>query len=234
MSGVRTGGDDMRRTLVRGLIAAAVLMSFSTATYAATPVITCGASVVGVAELLGDLDCSNYAGHALTLDGTLKLNGHVLTGHADTLSSWQTVDCPGSDCKIKGPGTISGGAIGVAGRVRVKLTDVTVTGAHTGVIATFALIKSSHIIGNGQVVDDGAVGLVGGVILVPRRLVMVNSRVEQNGFYGVLGSGEFQSSIQVKGSTIIDNGNVAAFCTPDRLAGCADIVKPRWTVKTGQ
>ena len=193
---------------------------------AATIVTTCGSTVVGTATLAADLDCSAYPGAAVNLNGRLKLNGFTLTGSATASGGIATVDCqqaPSNKCQVFGPGTIQGGGIGVTG-FRVLLKDVKVTGAHTGVLAPKAVIKSSLIVDNGL---DGPLSssqeFLGGGVLVPRTLLMLKSTVTGNGFYGVLATGDVGEGARIMKSTVTGNGVVAAYCSGQPL-GCADLV----------
>ena len=82
-------------------------MSLATTTADAqmTQVTTCGQIVSGDAELAADLDCTGFTDdEALTIEGTLHLNGHTLTGGPS-----YAVHCPQGACTIVGPGTIRGG-----------------------------------------------------------------------------------------------------------------------------
>lgn len=188
-------------------------------------VTSCGSTVTGVGELVGDLDCSAYAANAVTVHGTFKLNGHTLTGAADTSLDPITVACGNhGSCTILGPGTIAGGAFGISGR-SVKMKDVTVSGAGTGIDAARARLRSCTITGNGQVVsaNDGPGTLGGGGVAIGYRLSMTDSHVTGNGFYGVLHHGELQSALDIKRSVITGNGNVAAYCA-DHIVSCGDIV----------
>src|SRR5262249_49988775 len=150
--------------------------------------------------------------------------GHTLTGYADSTSEYITVSCNPlvRGCKIVGPGTISGGGIGVLGNY-VRMTDVTVSGAGTGVEASRARIRSCKVVGNGQVVPANLGSVQGGGITVGWRLAMIDSTVTGNGFYGVAGHGEINAGIAIKRSTIPGNGNVPAYCA-DPPVSCGDIV----------
>lgn len=89
----------------------------------------CGQTVYGKGHLAADLDCSTGVLQTIQLYGRLDLNGHTLTGPAQTFA----IECPGK-CKITGPGTITGttGA-GVLGRRTMVMEDVTLTGLDTAV-----------------------------------------------------------------------------------------------------
>jgi hypothetical protein len=126
---------------------------------APVPITTCGQSVEGVAELAGDLDCSAFPGPALTLRGTLELRGHTLVGHP----GHDVVYCP-RRCLVRGPGTVTGGAGGVAdspfglvpldGQGTVAVVDASVVGNRRfGVNARRGRVVRSTI-------ADSEVGLV--------------------------------------------------------------------------
>ncbi len=98
---------------------------------AATPVTQCGQALVGKGELVGDLDCSGTVGPAVLIQrGSLALNGHVLTTGPNV-----AIDCT-SDCKITGPGVLTGVGSGVVGRRGLTLKDVTITVSGSAVTAS--------------------------------------------------------------------------------------------------
>jgi hypothetical protein len=190
-------------------------------------VTSCGTTLVGVGELVGDLDCSGYNGPAVIVDGTLRMNDHTLTGYTDAEGIQPTVDCYSNgirSCAIVGPGKIVGGGIGVYGPF-VRMKYVTITGAGTGIDAGRAHLRSCKIDGNGQVIP-GLGNVLGGGIAIGYRLTLVDSTVTDNGFYGIYHHGQLQSKLDLKRSTIVGNGNVAAYCS-GRPINCGDIVT--WT-----
>ncbi len=151
---------------------------------AIVPVTSCGLTVVGRAELTGDLDCSAYPGHALMIDGTLELNGFTLTGSASGSNLYDAVHCTGRcRVKVKGPGTIVGGFVGVSG-IRVLVTgEVTIhDAAGFGVLGAIVRVVRSHVHTNGS---GAGVGPDGGGGVDGDKVSVVQSTVEDNAAYGI-------------------------------------------------
>lgn len=172
---------------VHALLVALVAFPFlhpARSSAAVVPVTACGMTIVGRAELVGDLDCSAYAGHALALDGTLELNGFTLTGNTGGGNLYDAVHCTGRcRVKVKGPGTIVGGSVGVSG-IKVLVTgEVTVHDAgEWGVLGAILRVVRSHVHTNGVALGvgaDGGGGVNGGTVSV------VRSTIENNASYGV-------------------------------------------------
>jgi hypothetical protein len=214
---------------LRGIVGAAAMSAalvIAGHAYAATPITSCGMSVVGNAVLVANLDCSSHAGPALSLDGRLKLNGFTLTGNADQVAGTATVDCgQNGRCRVQGPGAIHGGTYGVSGNM-VKLKKLQISGALTGVAARSAYLKDVKIIDNGLIApgeDEVVDGLYAGGGIYGHKLFIVGSEIRNNGWYGVLGLGDTGELPRVHRSTVVDNGSVAAYC--DRVVGCADFVQ---------
>jgi hypothetical protein len=84
---------------------------------APVPVTACGQSVAGRGELVDDLDCSAFDGDAVVLRGRLVLNGFVLKGHPDH----SVIRCPGQGCRVRGPGTVTGGGTGISASGNVSV-----------------------------------------------------------------------------------------------------------------
>ena len=136
------------------LVALAVVL-LATRASAQTTVTTCGQEVKGFASLAADLDCTGFQGGPnVTLHGgKLSLGGHTLTG--GTIG----VYCDGN-CKIEGPGTITGSAlIGIiAFGVPLKLTQVDVTNhAQMGIECweSCGILGPATISGNGTGIRSG-------------------------------------------------------------------------------
>jgi hypothetical protein len=149
-----------------------------------TAVTSCGMTIDGNAELTADLDCSGFAGHAVILDGSLALNGFTLTGNATDPAGYSVVDCTDKcHVKIKGPGTIVGGATAVSGREVVVTKEVLVRdAANWGITGAKVRVTRSHVHDNGFAL---AVGLDGGGGVWGGKVVTVRSTIERNATYGV-------------------------------------------------
>lgn len=90
---------------------------------AQTVVSTCGQEVESFGILNDDLDCTGFPGHAVEIHGgKLNMNGHTITGGV------VGVYCD-ANCKISGPGTITGstGTGVLAFQCPLRLTQVDVT-----------------------------------------------------------------------------------------------------------
>ncbi len=165
-------------------VAVAVLASAATPSAARVMLTSCGQVVVGSAELGGDLDCSGYAGHAVVLDGSLRLNGFTLTGNSTDPAGYSAVDCT-AKCRvrIKGPGTIVGGTTAVSGtQVRLSKEIVVRDAVAWGVVGAQVKASTVYVHDNGlglAVGPDGGGGISGGKITVQR------STVDDNGSFGV-------------------------------------------------
>jgi hypothetical protein len=180
----------MRRSALawipRTLLAFAVTTIWSPAPSSAALVTltSCGTVVVGRAQLTADLDCSAYPGHALVLDGNLSLNGFTLRGNSTDPAGYSAIDCTGKcRVRIKGPGTIVGGATAVSGE-KVKLSkEITIRdAAEWGVVGAIVRASTVDVHANGAglpVGPDGGGGIGGGKITV------IRSHVDNNGSFGV-------------------------------------------------
>jgi hypothetical protein len=184
---------------------------------AQTSVTSCGQSFRGAGVLAGDLDCSGFTGHAVTIErGKLDLQGFTISG-----STGYGVSCP-SNCKIVGPGTITGSRLqGVRAARGVKLFNVTITNSgNSGVDASNnkgtskALLKGCTITGNANfgVEADKSVGATastisgngtGGVAAGPNRgcnaghVALKDSTVTGNGTDGSCGVAFSCADVQV-------------------------------------
>jgi len=130
-------------------MAALALVLLATQAPAQTTITTCGQEVKGFASLAGDLDCTGFAGNAVTLHGgKLYLNGHTLIGGA------VGVYCDGN-CKVYGPGAVSGSTgIGIlAFGVPLQLTQVDVT---NHAVAGAECSKTCRITGPATVSGNGS------------------------------------------------------------------------------
>ena len=170
------------RAILSSLAILVLLLPFTAE--AKVGVTSCGMTIAGSAELTGDLDCSAYPGHALVLDGSLKLNGFTLTGNATDPAGFSVVDCTGK-CRIKitGPGAIVGGSTAVSGGKVVVKKEVVVRDAGAwGVSGADVRIGLAYIHSNGgalAVGPTGGGGVNGGKINVSR------STIANNASYGV-------------------------------------------------
>jgi hypothetical protein len=119
------------------MVAAVARLTFAFCLFAAgsafagyTDVTTCGQVVVGKGRLVADLDCTGITQPAIEVDGRLDLGGFTLTGGGTNFA----IHCVSHRCKIFGPGTITGpGGVGVLGRNRLLMKDVTLTDMAGGV-----------------------------------------------------------------------------------------------------
>jgi hypothetical protein len=188
------------------------------------PVSACGTVVIGRGELVADLDCSAYPGSAVVLVGRsrLLLNGFSIS--ANTSMQGQDVaaiqcvwSSPGrvESCKIRGPGTLTGGTIGIDGGLKPSVSDVIVAGAGTvGVLGGKLVMRRSVIQGNGAL----AVQYDGGGV----RAASVSLRdcdVSGNARNGVWSNG---GRLRLVRSSVTGNG-VDAGCESEPNL-CADLV----------
>ena len=175
---------------------------------AQTVVTTCGQETSGRAVLNADLDCTGFNGYALTMHGgKLTLNGHTITG------STTPVFCD-ADCKIVGPGTITGstafGVNGYGATVRMRQVDLS-NNAYDGL----QCFKSCFVEGPATISGNGAGIRSGG-----------NSKVKNVTITGNLGYGVKAANVPetarviVQGSTI--SGNGTAGVVADVLARVSD------------
>jgi hypothetical protein len=174
----------MPRSSLAAALLAAALLTASDGHAARVTLTTCGQTVVGSADLAGDLDCSTYPGHAVVLDGSLRLNGFTLTGNASDPAGYSAVDCTGKcRVRIKGPGTIVGGSTAVSGnQVRLSKEIVVRDAVEWGVAGAEVKASTVWIYDNGlglTVGPEGGGGIAGGKVNVKR------STIESNGSYGV-------------------------------------------------
>ena len=167
-----------------------------------TLVNTCGQVVVGNGFLAADLDCTGFAGDAVTLSGgTLDLRGFTLTG-----GQQDGVECTDSCAVVSDPagGTITGsqGAgvfVTLAGAV-LTLADVTisgntlngVTGPGSGVVKVFR----ATITGNTK----------SGILAHAKRVLVYDSTLSSNGEAGVYDGIASRSTMSIKNSMVSDNG----------------------------
>ncbi len=141
----------MRSPRVTLLIAAGILFA-PASTPAIELIVSCGQFVRGSGALIGDLDCSATDDDAVKLQGRLHMNGHVLTGHP----AHAAVRCLKGACRIDGPGTISGAAVGVRSDKNTRLISVTVS---NNVGAGVHALKKARLDGS-SVFDNGGTGVI--------------------------------------------------------------------------
>lgn len=225
-------------------VAITVLLAGSSAAWAVTPVTTCGQIVHGVGELVGDLDCSTgERGSAVSLDGTLRLNGFTITGMHGGIG----VGCSFERCRIVGPGTITGPndvSMGVyyGGSRTLHLVDVTIQGVR-GQAAQSSLGKvrvlRSTITNNGGFI--GPDGIFGGGVRARGRAMIKDSTITGNVINGVQVtketylSGRAVSKVIAKNSVIDSNGTAPDCDVTAQEDPCGDIVsfqKPALRVTT--
>ena len=186
----------------------------------AVDVTTCGQVVpendVGV--LQADLDCKgaprtcsyyantpcvsddvcNHAGVGRCLSqavilgkgATLQLNGHTIVADGSSgLGVWCAHPALNVRCTVQGPGEIVGGEIGV-GAYRLVIQDVSIHGAHQGVVAP-TVVVATNVTADG----NGLFGLYAG------RLTATNVSASNNANAGI-----FSPRIRGTGVTTNDNG----------------------------
>lgn len=193
-----TGAERSARAAALGFVA--ILCMATPAWPAVTQVTYCGQSFLGQGVLAGDLDCSGFTGHAVTIErGRLALNGFTIRA-----AGYYGVHCE-TTCRVLGPGTITGngldgihaeqwviarnlsitgnGLSGIfarsiydAGRTLVRHLIITNNGLHGIEVDSLALVRDSRISGNGR--DGINVGMpacdTGGKLAVSRSTVSNN------------------------------------------------------------
>ena len=122
------------RTLLGSLVALGMLAMVPAAVFAAQPL--CGATLTSNTTLNADLDCSAYAGDALTFGAnkvTLNLNGHTLWGPtgSDGYTGVYT-DGYNKDTVTNGKITNYDHAVYSDGSNRTTISKLTITGEGTG------------------------------------------------------------------------------------------------------
>jgi len=97
---------------------------------AAVDITTCGQTFEDTATLIGDLDCSGFAGPAIEGSGTFDLAGHVLTAGDDIAFRCTTGRCTvvstGMPAEIVGAASSPKVCIWASGGTRLEVNDVTV------------------------------------------------------------------------------------------------------------
>jgi cysteine-rich repeat protein len=167
-----------------------------------TLVNTCGQAFAGNGFLAADLDCTGFAGDAVTLGGgTLDLRGFTLTG-----GQQNGVECTASCTIVSDPagGTITGSqgagvSLTLPGAV-LTITDVTiggntqngVDGPGSGVVKVFR----ATITGNAK----------SGILAHAKRVLVYDSTISSNGETGVYDGVASSSTMSVKNSMVTDNG----------------------------
>jgi hypothetical protein len=215
-------------------------------------VTTCGQVVSGPSELAADLDCSAYAGDAITVErGPLYLRGHALIGNASGDPDFAAVECSNGvlvrRCRVVGPGEIRGASAGVRGGFvgisnallvenvrgivasRLRAEDIEISGSESMAISLYGpVIKSSiqraTISGNGAGVVAWSCGGCGSPAGV---------RIRDSIVSGNTGSGLHVAPLRlvIKNSDITGNAldqqapecTEFAFSISGHLDGCADI-----------
>ena len=87
---------------IHALVLTTILLAGAAAVAATETVVNaCGQETSGPATLAADLDCTGFAGRAVTMHGgTLAMNGHTIRGGA------VGIECDAA-CRIIGPGTVT-------------------------------------------------------------------------------------------------------------------------------
>jgi hypothetical protein len=191
----------VRCTAVLATILAAVLVATPLPGYAGLPFVisSCGQYVDDQNAALGvDLDCSATGAPAVRLRrANLNLAGHTIIGSPDP--GMFTIRCI-ERCSVEGPGTVSGGSVGIGdpelpGVVRVR--GLTVRGAvGEGIIGARVIVRASLVTENGLL--TGSCGIFSGA----RTTKLVRSMVTGNGC-GIFNHGQRRALI--KTSIVTDN-----------------------------
>ena len=203
------------RIAAAAILAAGLALSARRAVAGSTNVSKCSSVIVrGRSVLTRDLDCTSvYPSTGVLIDhGTLFLNGHTLITSGTT-----AVDCIGN-CRIVGPGTITGDGNGVYGRKSVSIRDVDFS-VTVGAIAAFnakgtGKVKLSNVTitgGIGGVYTDGAARIEDSTIAIA-------------GGVGVSSGTTDATGCITKGTVLLRSSSVTgstAGCGPD--VACADI-----------
>ncbi len=194
--------------------------------HAAGPVsvTACGQSYAGEGSLVADLDCSGYAGDAVSIKkGSLDLAGFTLTAGLQ-----HGIVCEGR-CSVDGGGgsVVGAGIDGIhnAGR-RLAVSDLTISlSGRNGIGAPGTLpyaVKRSHVTVSGSTISNSAErginsrkasvsnstisgnGLSG--LYIARNLDITDSDVSANGNYGIYSEGK----VLVDGCTVNSNSRTGA------------------------
>lgn len=202
-----------------------LLLGFQPAAFAdPIPVRVCGSVVTGKAELVANLDCSSYPGSVVVIlgRGSLRLNGFTIAANTAVLpTDVAGVACrpsvPGKTerCKVIGPGTITGGSIGIDGGFAPRVSNVTITDAGTaGIIGGNVVVRGSVIQDNGwRAVHYSGRGIYAASVL------LTSSDVSNNAEQGIWSNG---GRVRIRRSTLVGNG-MSPNCAvaPNQ---CADLV----------
>ena len=127
------------RTVTRSVLfvsASLAALAFS-ARAAAVDITACGQTFENMATLIGDLDCSGFAGPAIEGSGTLDLAGHVLTAGDDVAFRCTkgrcTVVSTGVSAEIVGAASSPKVCIRANEGTRLEVSDVTVRRCSTAI-----------------------------------------------------------------------------------------------------
>jgi len=191
----------MNRSLLRGAIitaAAGTFVVFGATISRAQVVTACGEVVANGASLAGDLDCTGFAGPAVTVaSGNLNLAGFVLTGGDDDAVLCETTctvysNPPGGTILGAGARGIGHGAGGVNGITQIILRDATVAASGgIGVQATRVKILNATVDGSGL---DG---------VRADFIKLVGATLSNNAFTGAWAG----DTISAKDSVVVDNAS---------------------------
>jgi len=209
----------MPRPLIvrRAVLAAIAFLAVQAPAFAAIlPISDCNQlPLAGHFVLTRDIDCSGEVLFAIEiLRGTIELNGHALT----TGSNFG-IYCD-DNCKVIGPGTITGAGsgIGSSGSLRVKDVTITLSGGGLGVAAfTNLLLDGVTITG----ATDGAVGAT---------VKLVDSTITASAFGVSSGTGDPEHGGPCKKGSLLLRRSSVTGTSPSPCAGanppgnCADVV----------
>ncbi len=204
------------RTLTRIAVLVSALLLATAAHAYETVISSCNPQlVIGHATLGRDLDCSAadvVNGSIVIGRGTLDLNGHTLV-----TPPGYGILCSGN-CKIVGPGTITGAGSAIGGSKSVKVIDVDI--AVTGGIGVAAFDKLSLL----RVTVNGPwYGTIGAATKI------VDSTINATVVGALSGSGSMAEGPCRKGGLLLRRstvtGTTSAYCDgAEPPTNCADLV----------
>jgi len=197
----RSHSGCMRSTrCAAGMLALVAAISLPAPTYAAQPpteINTCGQIFSGNGFLSGDLDCSGFAGDAVTIEGgTLDLQGFTLTSTAMATGPFGAVACsksckvvsnpPGGTITSDGSGTIfailSSHSGVVVPKANLQVSDVAINDGRLFAMFGTITVTDSTITGivdplssGTTFAEDSGVGTFGGVVHLLRSVVTGNA-----------------------------------------------------------
>jgi cysteine-rich repeat protein len=184
------------------LALATVVALVAPARAASTEVNTCGQTVAGDAHLAADLDCTGFAGDAVSLlGGTFDLAGFTLTGGQDdavvcSATCAVTSSSPGGTITgSQGDGIENGGAEAALTVEDIAISGNGANGVHAGPFV--AVVRLSRVIVDANGAD--------GVQSLAERVFVVDSTLSDNGGAGLADGNGVSKVVSVVGSTVTGN-----------------------------